>query len=279
MAEYVEVPDNNLYQTGRIIVETDGAETLERIPVSIQPTEKDRWHFVRATDELDALAWRYYGEIVDDASKYWWLIADANNIGNPADISNLTGFFLLIPDFFRAKFLAAQIAAGNYTEIDTEVNNQFSVLDNPPGSGDPSDPTGGQTDNGQSPSLRWLFLKRPNEGYVLVSADADGAVDAANRLPSDYLHPIIFTDTNPLFLKLANNTYLRIKADEDGAVDATIDNPLSYPNPVIHQTGLELVFKMPDGRYLLAVADSEEAISVSIININSYPNAIVYQYK
>lgn len=47
----------------------------------IPPSPDDRFHKVEAGDRLDLLAARYLGD-----AKLWWLIADANGIGNPMEL-------------------------------------------------------------------------------------------------------------------------------------------------------------------------------------------------
>lgn len=101
MSDYIELPSNNLYSNGYLTTLDDGAVVLERTPLRIVPKEQDRWHFVESEDMLDELAQRYYSNIVEDAAKLWWLIADANGIDNPLDLDSVIGSLILIPEYFR----------------------------------------------------------------------------------------------------------------------------------------------------------------------------------
>ena len=104
MADVLELPENNLYRNGTIIVFDDGTEDLERTEFATSGQEQDVYHLVQVDDRLDRLAYRYYSAQVEDASKYYWLIADANNIENPLDLSELVGTEILIPNVLNAKF-------------------------------------------------------------------------------------------------------------------------------------------------------------------------------
>lgn len=102
----MELRDNNLYVNGEIIVFLeDGEEILTRELLVIEPKVEDKYHTVVDNDYLDKLADEYYSDFVSDASKYWWVIADANNIYDPTDISDLVGTDILIPDILRVRLL------------------------------------------------------------------------------------------------------------------------------------------------------------------------------
>lgn len=102
----IEVRDNNLYSNGFIYVYPDDDELeLLRPLLNIEAAEEDEWHTVTESDRLDKLAWKFYKNVVSDASKYWWIIADANNIYNPLDLSELVGKSILIPDILRIRLM------------------------------------------------------------------------------------------------------------------------------------------------------------------------------
>lgn len=106
MAETVELRDNNLYYNGYINnYPDDGELELLRPLLNIVAAEEDQWHTITEADRLDILAWKYYKNVVSDASKYWWVIADANNIYNPLDLTELVGTSILIPDILRIRLL------------------------------------------------------------------------------------------------------------------------------------------------------------------------------
>lgn len=97
-----EVRENNLYQNGKIFQVGEDMLLLRNI-LDVEGDLTDVYHTVSSEDELDQLAHIHYSKYVADASKYWWLIADANNIFNPWNISNLVGTQLLIPNIQRFK--------------------------------------------------------------------------------------------------------------------------------------------------------------------------------
>ena len=107
MAEIVntdlELRETNLYAAGRLITFPDGTQVLEREFIDYEPTEDDVYHTVKQGDELDEIAFDRYQEVIDPplASKLWWVLADANVIENPLDISNLVGVDIVIPNITR----------------------------------------------------------------------------------------------------------------------------------------------------------------------------------
>ena len=99
----LELRDNNLFINGTVYDFGNDEQILLREPMEIIGNEMDKYHIVKENDRLDVLAWVYYKNIVEDASKFWWLIADANNIYNPLDLSDLVGKEILIPDLIRIR--------------------------------------------------------------------------------------------------------------------------------------------------------------------------------
>lgn len=89
---------NNTYRNGEVAVFKDNEGLLVREPLSFEGRTKDQYHVVKKNDRLDLLAWNFYKKTVQDASKFWWIIADANEIENPLDISDLVGKSILIPN-------------------------------------------------------------------------------------------------------------------------------------------------------------------------------------
>lgn len=102
MALDLEIPENNLYVNGSI-VDFGDEQILQREKLVIIGTELDTYHTVKDEDRLDLIANKRYSGKVPDASKYWWVIADANNIQNPLDLSDLVGSEILIPDILTIK--------------------------------------------------------------------------------------------------------------------------------------------------------------------------------
>lgn len=99
----LELPDDNLYVNGRVVYyAADAQEALERVPLSLPPNDRDRYHVVRAFDRIDRVAELYYAAFAPRPWQYWFLIADANGIENPLDLPALVGKEIRIPDFATA---------------------------------------------------------------------------------------------------------------------------------------------------------------------------------
>lgn len=98
-----ELNDNNLYRNGLIFQFSGGEQLLERDQLVLQGDLEDFYHTVRHEDRLDRIAYRFYKDLVPDSSKYWWVIADANEIENPLDLSEWVGVEILIPNIINVK--------------------------------------------------------------------------------------------------------------------------------------------------------------------------------
>lgn len=96
--------ENNLYRNG-VLIEFEGTDEvlLSRDLLDIEGTLQDSYHTVLESDRLDLIAYKYYKNKVSDSSKYWWVIADANAIYNPLDLSELVGEEILIPNILNTK--------------------------------------------------------------------------------------------------------------------------------------------------------------------------------
>ncbi len=94
----LRLEEHNLYASGEITVFEEGNQILERTPLELDTTQEGQYHVLRRGEDLDALAYRYYGDLVERPSRWWWAIADANNILNPLDLDALVGQELVIPD-------------------------------------------------------------------------------------------------------------------------------------------------------------------------------------
>lgn len=97
----IKVKTNNLFRNGKVNSYSDGFKSLDRERIQYEAEERDVYHLVTSEDSLDQLAFRYYAKQVADASKYWWVIADANAIDNPMDISEFIGTEILIPNIMN----------------------------------------------------------------------------------------------------------------------------------------------------------------------------------
>lgn len=95
----MELSDSNPYQNGRILNLPNGERMLLRERIAPESSRHDRIHVLRKNEELTNIAWKYYSGQVQDPQHYWWVIADANDIVNPLDLSDKER--LLIPDIFN----------------------------------------------------------------------------------------------------------------------------------------------------------------------------------
>ena len=89
---------DNPYSTGIIQQFKNGTLALDRFKINHKPNEKDALHVVQDFDTLSSLSGKYYKN-----SKYWWIIADTNNIDDPFTLA--VGTVLIIPDLITFKTL------------------------------------------------------------------------------------------------------------------------------------------------------------------------------
>lgn len=88
----------DLYSNGFIEEFSDGSRYLERNEISYDGNSTDRIHTVKETDTLTRLAHSYYRDTLANAHQYWWILADANDITNPMDLTDYIGSEIVIPD-------------------------------------------------------------------------------------------------------------------------------------------------------------------------------------
>lgn len=93
---------NNVFRNGFVSEFEGGDAVLSRDLITFEGQTDDVYHEVTELDRLDLLAYRYYKDRSEDASKYWWIIADANNIENPLDLESFLGTSILIPNLLTA---------------------------------------------------------------------------------------------------------------------------------------------------------------------------------
>lgn len=104
----IKVPLNNLFANfnAYYIELEDGQLWLVRERLVIPTHATDNFHTIKDNDELTTIAWKWYKNYVEDASKYWWIIADANpQIRNVVQLRNYVGQDILIPAFNRVQML------------------------------------------------------------------------------------------------------------------------------------------------------------------------------
>lgn len=99
----IVLPVSNMYANGRMIVFSDGSARLVRDRVTYDPAEPDDYYTVKYGDRLTSIAYRFYRDKVLLPSHYWWIIADANKIRNPLDLSALIGKEIVIPNILNFK--------------------------------------------------------------------------------------------------------------------------------------------------------------------------------
>lgn len=89
----------NMFQTGKIYDFPDeGEKLLLRDKIDYTPSIFDASYSVKTNDTIWGIAYYHYRDKVQYPSRYWWVIADANDIYNPYNISDLIGSKIIIPD-------------------------------------------------------------------------------------------------------------------------------------------------------------------------------------
>lgn len=106
MAVELTLRGNNLYSNGRVIVFANQESLLIRDRLVITKSLIRAYHVLKSNEDLSQLAYRFYSNLVQDPSKYWWVIADANEaIVNPLDLTSIVGSELAIPDIQKILLL------------------------------------------------------------------------------------------------------------------------------------------------------------------------------
>lgn len=83
--------EDNPFYNGVVFVFPDGSLSLDRTPVQYSPSVNDRYYTVSENESITDISFAAYGD-----SKYWWVLADVNNIFTPWCIS--AGTTLVVPD-------------------------------------------------------------------------------------------------------------------------------------------------------------------------------------
>lgn len=98
----IELKGNSLYRNGYLVAFEDSDDImLLRDVIPFEGTVKDTYYVVRREDRIDLIAYKHYKDLVEDPSKYWWVLADANGIVNPLDLSSYVGKEILIPNILN----------------------------------------------------------------------------------------------------------------------------------------------------------------------------------
>lgn len=87
----MEFNQDNPFVTGFVMLYNEGDSSLERIPLKYTPSPNDKLHKVTRWDNLSDLSFDYYG-----SSKWWWVIADVNNVFDPFNLTSNES--IIIPD-------------------------------------------------------------------------------------------------------------------------------------------------------------------------------------
>lgn len=98
VVQELELRLNNLYRTGAVETFANGEQMLLREPLAVPGSLQDKYHTLKEGQDLDWVAWFYYKDLAADTSKLWWVIADANEVYNPFDLSDYVGKQLVVPD-------------------------------------------------------------------------------------------------------------------------------------------------------------------------------------
>ena len=101
MAKQLTVTDENPYSTGYIVELEDNKQLLKRDKLVYDyAVSRDKTHTVGCGENIYDIAFRHFGN-----AKLWFLIADANNIFNPFELT--AGEDIVIPDIdkFKLQFI------------------------------------------------------------------------------------------------------------------------------------------------------------------------------
>lgn len=92
-----QLRQNNPYSVGVIFQFPEGDVLLDRTPITVLPSQSDRYYTVEQGETLWTIAGRkdVYGE-----AKFYWILADVNQIDNPLDIT--PGITLTVPTLASA---------------------------------------------------------------------------------------------------------------------------------------------------------------------------------
>jgi nucleoid-associated protein YgaU len=100
MAELLELRIRrfNMYQTGKVYnFPVEDEQLLLRDKINYTSGLFDKSHTVKQNETIWGIAYEEYRDKVNNPSRYWWIIADANDIFNPFDLTDLVGKDIIIP--------------------------------------------------------------------------------------------------------------------------------------------------------------------------------------
>lgn len=94
----VKFKENDPYFDSELAVFDDGTVELDQKDIVLPTNLRYNLHEVIEGERLDTIAYKYYKSIDSDGSKWWWLIAFANDIDKGWDLSELVGTQIRVPD-------------------------------------------------------------------------------------------------------------------------------------------------------------------------------------
>lgn len=103
MADEIKISESDLYANGIILTFPNGDQFLERNVQEFVPEEPVDYHTLGMDEDLDLVAWDFYNTKVQDSSKYWHVLADANQVDDPLDIADRIGSDLIVPNIINFK--------------------------------------------------------------------------------------------------------------------------------------------------------------------------------
>lgn len=90
-----QLREDNPYAHGTLFIFDEGDYLLDGPELDFEPSDKDKYYTVRNDDDLWNIAFSAYNQ----NSKWYWLIALANDLDFPMDLP--VGKTLRIPDLLR----------------------------------------------------------------------------------------------------------------------------------------------------------------------------------
>lgn len=95
----LELELHDMYRNGELLdFPSDGEQMLVREPITFPEQINKLYYRVKKGDRLDQIAYRFYNQRIEDSAKFWWVIADANLIYDPMDLSEYLGQEIIIPE-------------------------------------------------------------------------------------------------------------------------------------------------------------------------------------
>jgi len=93
------VDQYSLYANGYVITDANGNNILLRNRLQYPVADTDKYVLIRSGETLPAFAYRVYKDAIgaDAAQRSWHVLAEANSIFDPFDLSNYYQTYLRVP--------------------------------------------------------------------------------------------------------------------------------------------------------------------------------------